>query len=43
MANDFKSFFATAGDEEGIVHVLVCSNCGAVITYEVPVDDSEGE
>ena len=28
---------------EGVVHDLRCSNCGAVITYEVPVDDSEGE
>lgn len=30
-------------DGEGIVHDLRCSNCGAVITYEVPVDDSECE
>ena len=28
---------------EGIVHALRCSNCGAHITYEVPLDDGEGE
>lgn len=26
---------------EGIVHDLRCTNCGALITYEVPVDDVE--
>ena len=29
--------------EEGIIHILVCSNCGAEITYEVPLNNEEGE
>lgn len=28
---------------EGIIHELHCSNCGAVITYEVPIEEPEQE
>lgn len=27
---------------QGIVHVCHCTNCGAVITYEIRIDDEEG-
>lgn len=37
----FEDYFGC--DEDGIVHVLTCSNCGAYITYEVPFDDGEAE
>ena len=39
--NDF-TFEDYGRDDEGIVHVLMCTNCGAIITYEVP-DDKEDE
>ena len=28
---------------EGIVHELHCSNCGARITYEIPLEKEDGE
>lgn len=27
---------------EGIIHECSCSNCGALITYRVPIEDIEG-
>lgn len=38
--NDFD--FSDYGfDGEGIVHHLICSNCGAEIEYYVKVDDDD--
>lgn len=27
---------------DGLVHELICSNCGAVITYEIPLLSEDG-
>lgn len=36
--NDF-SFEDMGLDGEGIVHMCHCTNCGAAITYEIPITD----
>lgn len=38
--NDF-SFEDFCLEGEGIVHVCHCGNCGANITYEVPISDDD--
>lgn len=27
---------------EGIIHECVCANCGAMITYRIPIDEIPG-
>lgn len=40
--NDFT--FEDCGIEgDGIIHMLRCTECGAVIEYRIPCDDGEGE
>ena len=34
--NDFTFEDYFGSEEEGLVHILQCSNCGAFITYEIP-------
>ena len=42
--NDF-SFEDYGLDGEGIIHACHCTNCGAYITYEIPIEeeDSDGD
>lgn len=40
--NDF-SFEDIGLDGEGIVHMCHCTNCGAVITYEIPITDANND
>ena len=38
--SDFS--FEDYGEEgEGIIHECMCTNCGALITYRIPIDDIE--
>lgn len=37
---DFSDF---GYEGEGIVHILHCSNCGAEIEYDIPIQDERSE
>ena len=41
--NDFSFDEYFGREEEGLVHILQCSNCGAYITYEIPFNREDEE